>query len=66
MAKQIEFYNLDKEYPVSYEFWKDFAALFLYTGYKLLSWKGGFKNHTYEVIRKVYQEANYKIEKNDE
>ena len=34
----------------------------MYTGYKLLSWKGGFKNHTYEVIRKSYQEANKKIE----
>lgn len=63
MAKQIEFYNLDKEYPVSYEFWKDFAALFLYTIYKLFLWKGGFKNHTSKVIRKSYQEANNKIEK---
>ncbi|SNV35150.1 Uncharacterised protein [Chryseobacterium taklimakanense] len=63
MAKQIEFYNLDKEYPVNYEIWKDFAAFFLYTGYKIFSWKGGFKKHSYEVVRRVYYEANNKIEK---
>ena len=60
MAKRIEFYDLDKEYPVSYEFWKDFAAFFLYTGYKLFSWKGGFQKHTYKVLRKSYQDAYLK------
>lgn len=62
MAKQIEFYDLDKEYPVSYEFWKDTVAFFLYLGYKCFYWERSFEKQSYQVVRKSYSEAIEKIQ----
>lgn len=62
MAEQIEFYDLDKEYPVSYEIWKDTAAFFMYFGYKLFSWKNKFKDEAYQMVKKAYQDANGKMQ----
>ena len=50
--KNIDYYNLDNEYPVNYHFWKDLSAIFIYWGfYKPIIWKGGFKNETIKRIK---------------
>lgn len=60
--KRIEYYNLDNEYPVNYEFWKDLSAIFIYWGYyKTIKWKGGFRNETIKRIKKAFVDANEKI-----
>lgn len=60
--KNIEYYNLDIEYPVNFQFWKDFSAIFVYWGYyKPFKWKGGFRNETTKRIRKAFNDANEKI-----
>lgn len=62
MAKEIEFYNLDKEYPVSYEIWKDVSAFFLYFGYfRFFAWKWKFKDETYVRVKQAFIDADEKI-----
>lgn len=60
--KNIDYYNLDNEYPVNYHFWKDLSAIFIYWGfYKPIIWKGGFKNETIKRIKNAFIDANQKI-----
>lgn len=63
---KINYYDLNKEYPVSYEFWKDLAAIFIYLGiFKFFIWKGGFKTETLKQIKKAFKDAEKKIATSD-
>ena len=56
----IEFYNLDIEYPVNWKFWEEIPAFFLLLIYNIFYWKKSFKKETYARIKKAFIDFNLK------
>lgn len=62
--KNIDYYNLNKEYPVNLKFWADFGALILYYGYyKPFKWESSFNQETLKRIYKAIFDSKEKLNK---
>ncbi|GIM50145.1 hypothetical protein [Capnocytophaga stomatis] len=58
--RNIEFYNLDIEYPVNWKFWEEVPALFLLLIYNIFYWEKSFEKETYARIKKSFIDFNLK------
>ncbi len=56
----IEFYDLDIEYPVNWKFWEEIPAFFVLLICNIFYWKKSFKKETYERTKKAFIDFNLK------
>ena len=56
----IEFYDLDIEYPVNWKFWEEIPAFFVLLICNIFYWKKSFKKETYERTKKAFIDFNFK------
>ena len=58
----IEFYDLDIEYPVNWKFWEEIPAFFVLLICNIFYWKKSFKKETYARTKKAF--IDFKLKEN--